>query len=334
MAKTLYIFSSSTLKRKDNNLVLQVKDRPAQYLPVEAVDEILIMGDVEINKSLLELLSNQEIVLHFFDHYGGYTGSYYPPDSKNSGQVFLQQAAHWLDETKRHELAAAFVIGAIGNMIRLVNYYQRRYSEIEANDIIDYLRYCLVQAPNTQDINSLMGIEGTARNNYYKFFDRLITEQPFKIIKRVRRPPNNIMNALISFINSICYTTTLTQIYHTHLDPRISFLHSPSDRRISLNLDIAEIFKPILVDRLIFSLVNKKRVKVTDFSMNPQGGVYASNEARKVILNEWEQSLRRTVNYPVEGRKMGWRRIILTEVQKIQKYITDGSKYEPFILKY
>ena len=334
MAKTLYVFSSSTLKRKDNNLILQVKDRPVQYLPVEAVEEILIMGDVEINKSLLELLSDQEIVLHFFDHYGGYTGSYYPPESKNSGQVFLYQAAHWLDETKRLELAAAFVIGAIGNMIRLVSYYQRRYEEIEANDIIDYLRHCLKQAPNTEDVNELMGIEGTARNAYYKFFDRLITNQAFKIVKRVRRPPNNIMNALISFINSICYTTTLTQIYHTHLDPRISFLHSPSDRRISLNLDIAEIFKPILVDRLIFMLVNKRMIKQTDFTKGKNDGIYASDSARKIIINEWEQSLRRTISYPSRGQKAGWRRIILMEVQKIQKYIVEGVPYEPFILQW
>ena len=334
MGKTLYIFSSATLMRKDNTLLMQVKGQNVQYLPVASVEEIFVMGDVELNKGLLELLTENGIVIHFFDYYGTYTGTYYPPESKNSGQIFLIQAAHCLSEHKRHELAAAFVTGAIGNMIRLVNYYQRRYEKIHAQDITEYLKFCMAQAPNTLDINSLMGIEGTARSKYYEFFDRLISDEDFKIIKRVRRPPNNKMNALISFINSICYAETLTQIYHTHLDPRISFLHSPSDRRISLNLDISEIFKPILVDRLIFSLVNRRMIKASDFKPGRDGGIYASRDARKVIAEAWEKSLRNTITYPATEQRMGWRRVIRSEAFKVQKYIVEGVPYEPFVLNW
>lgn len=333
MGKTLYVFSSATLKRKDNTLMLQTKNNGASYIPVETVDEILIMGEAEINKSLIELLSEKGIVLHFFDHYGKYTGTYSPPENKNSGQVFLSQASHWLDERKRHELAAAFVIGAIGNMINLIKYYQRRHEDINAGEIVDYLKFCLTQAPDTSDIPSLMGIEGTARNTYYRFFDILITDKDFRIGKRVRRPPNNIMNAMISFVNALCYSAVLTQIYRTHLDPRISFLHSPSDRRISLNLDISEIFKPLLVDRLIFSLINRNMIKTSDFEKAGKG-VYASEKARRVIITEWEKSLRGVITYPSDGRKMGWRRIIRTEALNVQKYITGGVPYEPFIYRW
>ncbi len=284
MGKTLYVFSSATLKRKDNTLMLQTKTNGSSYIPVETVDEILIMGEIEISKSLIELLSQKGIVLHFFDHYGKYTGTYSPPENKNSGQVFLAQASYWLNEHKRHDLAAAFVVGAIGNMINLIRYYQRRRENINASEIIDYLKFCLAQAPDTSDIQTLMGIEGTARNTYYKFFDMLITDKDFKIGKRVRRPPNNIMNAMISFVNALCYSAVLTQIYHTHLDPRISFLHSPSDRRISLNLDLAEIFKPLLVDRLIFSLINRKMIKPSDFEKAGKG-VLVSENARKLLMS-------------------------------------------------
>ncbi|MBQ6971871.1 MAG: type I-B CRISPR-associated endonuclease Cas1 [Synergistaceae bacterium] len=330
MGKTLYVFSSATLKRKDNTLMLQTKTHGTSYLPVETVDEILVMGEAEINKSLLGLLSGKGIVLHFFDHFGKYTGTYSPPESRNSGQVFLAQAAHWLDERKRHELAAAFVIGAIGNMIRLIKYYGRRHEHIDAGEILGYLKQCLAQAPDTPDVQALMGIEGAARNMYYKFFDMMITDQDFRIGKRVRRPPNNIMNAMISFVNSLCYSAVLTQIYHTHLDPRISFLHSPSDRRISLNLDISEIFKPVLADRLIFSLVNRKMIKSSGFEQAGEG-IYASENARRIIITEWEKSLRGVITYPSEGHKMGWRRIIRTEALNVQKYITEGLPYEPFI---
>ena len=100
-------------------------------------------------------------------------------------------------------------------MINLVRYYKRRHEDINAGEIVDYLTFCLAQAPDTSDIPSLMGIEGTARSTYYKFFDMLITDSDFKIVKRVRRPPNNIMNAMISFVNALCYSAVLTQMYNT-----------------------------------------------------------------------------------------------------------------------
>ena len=117
---------------------MTLKNQTRRYLPVETIEEIIIMGNAELDKSLIELLSEKGIVLHFFDYYGYYTGTYYPPESRNSGQVLLAQAAHWLNEAKRVELAAAFVIGAIGNMIRLVNYYQRRLKYRILSNICGY----------------------------------------------------------------------------------------------------------------------------------------------------------------------------------------------------
>ena len=140
------------------------------------------------------------------------------------------------------------------------------------------------------------------------------------------------MNAMISFVNASCYSAVLTQIYHTHLDPRISFLHSPSDRRISLNLDISEIFTPVLADRLIFSLINRKMIKPSDFEQAGKG-IYVSENARRIIVSEWEKFLRNT-SAPSESRKMGWRRIMRTEALKVQKYITEGIAYDPFLHKW
>ena len=331
MGKTLYIFSSGTLKRKDNTLLMTFKNQPPQFIPIETVDDILVLGEVDLNKSLLELLTEKSIPLHFFSHYGTYTGTYYPRENKNSSTVLLAQAAHWLDEHSRLNLAAAFVLGAIGNMRRLIMYYQRRHDSLNAPDILDYLEHCAHQVSSVQNVPSLLGLEGTARSMYYQFFDRLIQDEAFFIVKRVRRPPSNPMNALISFVNSLCYAMTLSQIYRTRLDPRISFLHSPSDRRISLNLDLSEIFKPLLVDRLIFSLVNRHMIHASDFSRNDSGGIYASEAARRVIVSEWEKSIARTVEVPSGGRKSSWRGMVRLEAQKVQNFITGSAPYEPFI---
>jgi CRISPR-associated protein Cas1 len=109
------------------------------------------------------------------------------------------------------------------------------------------------------DIKMLKGIEGNIRKTYYDAWNEIVSAE-INFDKRVKRPPDNMINTLISFLNSLMYTKVLSEIYQTQLNPTISYLHEPSEKRFSLALDVAEIFKPILVDRLIFSLLNKKMI--------------------------------------------------------------------------
>ncbi len=110
-----------------------------------------------------------------------------------------------------------------------------------------------------------MAVEGNIRDEYYQAFDIILDSEHFVFETRTKRPPKNRLNALISFANSLVYTTCLSEIYHTHLDPRIGYLHTTNFRRFTLNLDVAEIFKPIIADRVIFNLVNKGIIKSQHF---------------------------------------------------------------------
>ncbi len=115
-----------------------------------------------------------------------------------------------------------------------------------------------------QTINEIMGIEGNIRKIYYSTWNDIV-KQDINFKKRVKRPPDNMINTLISFINSLIYTTTLGEIYKTQLNPTVSFLHEPGTKRFSLSLDISEIFKPLIGDRMIFSLLNKNQITEDDF---------------------------------------------------------------------
>ena len=114
------------------------------------------------------------------------------------------------------------------------------------------------------DIPTLMGVEGRVRKQYYEAFSSIIGDL-FPFEKRTKRPPENPLNALISFGNSLCYTLCLGEIYHTQLNPLISYLHEPGERRFSLALDISEVFKPLLVDRVIFKVLNQKMIQLDHF---------------------------------------------------------------------
>ncbi|MEG3064674.1 type I-B CRISPR-associated endonuclease Cas1b [Acetomicrobium sp.] len=224
-----------------------------RYMPVETIADIQIFGELDFNKRFLEFLTQNEITMHFFNHYGYYVGSFYPREYYNSGCLILKQSEHYLDSQKRMDLARRFVSGAINNMKKVLEYYARRGVE-DLSSALDKLDQYVAVVELQSSPEALMAIEGNARETYYSAFDAIIDNEEFAFAKRTRRPPQNRLNALISFGNSLLYVTVLSEIYRTHLDPRIGFLHATNFRRFSLNLDVAEIFKPIFVDRLIFFL--------------------------------------------------------------------------------
>jgi CRISPR-associated protein Cas1 len=214
-------------------------------------------------------------------------------------------------------------------MKKVIVYYQRR-AELDVDDILLDLQRFADTAPQSPSVAALMGVEGNARDRYYQFFDRLIQDEAFKMNGRSRRPPSNRMNALISFLNSMCYILSLSQIYRTYLDPRIGFLHETNFRRFSLNLDLAEIFKPILVDRLIFSLLNKRMIQEKHFEKVSGSGIYLDEKGREIVLRAWEERINETIEHPQLKRNVSYRGLVRMEAYKIQKHILEGDPYQPF----
>lgn len=331
MGRTLYLMSSGELGRKDNTIFVE-GENGKKYIPVETTDEILIFGEVSLNKKFLEFASQTQLILHFFNHYGYYSGTYYPREHLNSGAVILAQASHYMYPEKRLEIARLFVSGAISNMEKVVMYYARRgLEELEetATGLISFRE----EVGSYKDVASLMGLEGNARDLYYSVFDKIVEDDNFHLGKRTRRPPMNCMNAIVSFLNTMCYVLALSQIYRTHLDPRIGFLHETNFRRFSLNLDLAEIFKPILVDRVIFSLINKKEIQAKHFSKKGEG-IFLNEKGREIVLKAWEERIQGTIDHPRLKRKVSYRGIVRMDAHKLEKHILGDLPYEPFVSRW
>lgn len=136
---------------------------------------------------------------------------------------------------------------------------------------------------------------------------------------------------LISFINSLIYTTVLSEIYKTQLNPTISYLHEPGVSRFSLSLDIAEIFKPLIADRLIFSLLNKNQITDKHFS-EELNYLHITEKGSKIILTEYDKILRRTINHKDIGRKVSYRYLMRLECYKIIKHLYEDKEYEAFVI--
>lgn len=330
MKKSLYIFKSGELRRKDDTLYFD-NEEERRVIPIEDTYDIYIFGEVDVTKRFLEFVSQKEVCIHYFNYYGYYIGTFYPREHLNAGHVVVKQAEHYINMDKRVHLARKFVEGAISQMRQVIRYYKSRIKS-DANDFksilnkIDKLSKPLLDATTVEE---LMAIEGHVREMYYKSFDQILDNPDFPFEKRSNRPPLNRLNALISFGNSICYTLVLSEIFKTYLDPRIGYLHSSNFRRFSLNLDVAEVFKPLVVDRLIFTLINKKMITKKDFDRHTDG-IMLTETGRRTFVSELDKRMKTTFNHRHLGKSVSYRRLIRLELYKIQKHILGEREYKPY----
>lgn len=330
MKKSYYLFNAGRMSRKDNTLKFNPLDDEGnegspKYIPIETVDNIYAFGSLDANSALFNFLGKAQISVHFFDYYEHYTGSFMPKEYLLSGKMLIAQADAYQKIRKRLFIAQKITEGAAFNMLKNLKYYNNR--DKDTSPQIEAIENLMSSIAGCNEIESLMGIEGNIRMAYYETFPIIVSG--FEMGTRTRQPPSNEMNAMISFVNSLCYTLCLDVIYHTQLNPTISFLHEPGERRFSLALDLAEIFKPILADRLIFSLLNKKQIQDSDFD-TALNKCLLKNEGRKTVVKGWDERLKETIKHRSLGRSVSYKHLVKLECYKLAKHVLGMEEYKPF----
>ena len=334
MKKTFYLFNPGVLERKDNTLKFtpcaddgETPDVNAQsrYLPVEDISEFYVFGSLRANSALFNFLGQKDIAVHFFDYYENYTGSFMPRDSLLSGKMLLAQTSHYQNQKKRMVIARKFIEGAAYNMVKNLQYYNRRGKDMEG--IMELMNRLAAQISDTRTTEELMGVEGQIRQYYYEAFNLIIND--FEMGNRTKQPPQNEVNALISFGNMVCYTICLRAIHQTQLNPTISYLHKPGERRYSLALDIAEIFKPIIVERVIFKVLNRKEIQEKHFDRK-LNKCLLNTVGKKIFVKAIEDRLGETIRHRSLHRPVSYRHLVKLECYKLAKHLLSMEEYKPF----
>ena len=326
MEQSYYIFSSGELRRKDDSLVL-INEKGKKDIPIERVYDLYIFGTVSVNTVLLSFLSKKGICIHFYNYYDFYIGSFYPKETLVSGSLLVKQVEKYQEYESRLLIAQQIIEAASYNILRNLKYYNSRDKDLKQYILqIENLRK---EIYTTRNISSLMGIEGNIRKVYYESW-KIIINQDVEFEKRVKRPPDNMVNTLISFMNSFIYTKTLSEIYKTQLNPTISYLHEPSDKRFSLCLDLSEVFKPLIVDRTIFSLLNKNMITEDDFYMDDGNYYRMKDRTMKVVVKALEDTLSRSIKHKDLNRNVSYKHLIRLEAYKLIKHILDEKIYQGF----
>ena len=327
MNNNYHIFKNGELVREDDNLRFNTEGEAPTYIPIKQVEAIYSHGQIDVNTRLLSFLNEEQVELHVFGWAGQYSGTFLPQRGQVSGATIVGQVSAYTDDTHRREIASEIVESSIHNMRNIIQYRQRE-GESTYQSLLTRLDAVEQDLASAQRVTEILGIEAQARKIYYAIYRQEVAPE-FSFDKREYRPPPDAINSMISYGNTILYSQCTSAIRSTALDPTISFVHEPGERRCSLALDIADLFKPLLVDRIILALVNTKQLTQDDF--NTEAGVCTiDEEKRRLFLKRFEQRLQETVDHPTLKRKTSYQYLIQNEVYKLKKHILAGEPYNGF----
>lgn len=317
-----HVFADGELSRNEGTLRIDTLAGETEYLPVESIDSLYLHGQIDFNTRALGLLNDHGVPAHVFGWKDYYKGSYLPKRGQVSGNTVVEQVRAY-DADRRLSIAQRIIQASIHNMRSNLRYYDGRRGDF--GEAIAALAAEKDRAQSVDTINELRAVEGNARKEYYRCFDRILRD-PFELSKREYNPPSNEANAIVSFLNGMTYTTCVSAIRKTALDPTVGFVHEPGERRFTLSLDIADIFKPILADRLVFRLVNRQQITVDDFE-SELDGCLLTEHGRMTVLEEFEKLLDETVAHPRLERNVSYKTLVRTDVLSLKKHILTGEEY-------
>jgi CRISPR-associated protein Cas1 len=321
--ETLYLLAGSKINRHDNTIRITPKDGKARHFPVESLKHIIVAGVTQFNSELLAFLGKRGVRLSFLDYYGNFSGSFEVASPHAAGAVHLAQAKIILATETRLALGKHILSAALHNLIANLRYYSYRGNATLKPAIAEMHKHWR-NLQRADSIERMMGCEGLSRQAYYAAWQHI--NPALAIEKRTRRPPTDRINALISFCNGLVYSICKNELAKTHLDLTLSFIHAPTQARASLALDLAEIFKPVIADKLIFAMVNRQMLNDSDFDQVDNVCRLSEVGRRKAV-----ESFREKVDLEQLEDVRGYRTVILREAFRLQAHVLGMAPYKAYM---
>ena len=362
---TLYLTEDYALVRRDteDTLLVQIPERRAkdgatpsparkEHIPLVKIDEVVVLGEVTLTASALHLLLERNIEITFLSHFGQFKGRLSPPFSKNAILRLAQYQAHQ-DMATRCELARRFVIGKLTNQRTMLQRYQRRQSDAEMRQAIEQTGNLLRQLTTLPlekthvaqrlasgdnriagtPLEAILGMEGAGSAAYFRCFGKLLSDpRQWPFAGRVKRPPTDPVNALLSFGYALA-TLLVSAVQLVGFDHFVGYLHSSFYGRPALALDLVEEFRPIIVDSVVLNMLNHRMLTPNDFVVE-LGAYRLKDERRKVFFSKLEERLNEEISHPIFGYKVTYRRCLELQVRLVAKCVTgEIEEYPPFLIK-
>jgi CRISPR-associated protein Cas1 len=304
LLNTLYVTTPDSYVTKDGeNVVIKVNDTETFRMPIHNLEGIVCFGYMGASPGLIGMCADRNVGLSFVTPSGRFIGRI---QGKVSGNVLLRRKQYRLADDDEYSavLARIFIIGKITNsrniLQRAIRDHGPSVNVAALEESATILQNKLKSLNRFKTLDQLRGCEGEAAMAYFSVFDHLILYQKedFFFYDRNRRPPEDNVNAMLSFVYTILMHDIQSAIETVGLDPFVGFLHRDRPGRPSLALDMMEEFRPYLADRLVLSLINRKQVNPEGFLKTDTGGVLMTEDTRKEVITAWQKRKQQTIVHP------------------------------------
>lgn len=332
---TVYITQDdSFIGKTDERLTVRANKQMLLDVPLIKVEAVVVLGRATVSPAVVVELLERKIGLSFLTQTGRYLGRLEPELTKN---IFVR-AAQWRavapSDAALH-LVRGFVRGKLKNCRNALLRGQREFPELALQGAILRLEQAIAPIETTGTIDSLRGLEGSGSAAYFGCFNGLIRAEGFEFAGRNRRPPTDRVNALLSFGYTLLRHDVQSAVNLVGFDPYLGYLHTERYGRPSLALDLMEEFRPLVVDAVVLSGINRRVLLPEDFVSEPvSGAVSLTPEKLRVFLRLYEQKKQSKFKHPVLQTQCTYQEAFEIQARLLAKYLMgETDKYPPLVLK-
>jgi CRISPR-associated protein Cas1 len=334
MAPLYVVEQNAKIHKERRRLVVKKDEQEIQSVPLIKIDQVLIFGNVGITTPALTWLMSQDIEIVFCDRHGRYKGRVV---GQTSGHSQLRRLQYRRFDTPTFALnaARAIVKAKLHNSRTLLLRYNRKLNLPALTGATDRLRNSMERAERVNAVNSLLGVEGIGAAVYFEVLPLLFKHDHWQFTKRVRRPPTDPINVLLSFGYTLLARQLESAVERVGLDPYLGCLHADSYNRPSLALDLTEEFRSIIVDSVVLRCINSELITPDNFSTqaDPNRPLLLDDAGRNRFIQEFEARLALTFTHPALEEKVTYRRCFELQARDMARAIQADGLYIPFTVR-
>lgn len=340
LLNTLYITNPETYLSLDgDNVVVKCDGEVLGRVPLLNLDGIVTFGYTGASPRLMEACVKKNMSIVFLSASGKFLARVI---GETKGNVVLRKKQYTVSENEDESLliAKSCILGKVYNCRWVLERATRDHPlQIDYDGVkhaIELLKNSMTYIKDSKTFDELRGYEGEAASIYFSVFNELILQQKedFSFDGRNRRPPTDAVNALLSFSYTLLSNMIKSSLECVGLDPYVGFLHTDRPGRASLALDMMEELRPVLADRFVLSLINKRIVNIKGFYKKESGAVLMDDNTRKIVINEWQNRKKDEIKHPFLNEKIEWGMVPHAQALILARYLReDLDAYPPFFWK-
>lgn len=319
------------VRKKGARIHVEWQGQVLTAIPFRSVERVVCLGPAQISAAATRFLLEARIPVLFCSMRGRYYGMV--SDGAEDAERLLTQVERYQDEEYRLLIAKAIVSAKICHQQRLLRRHARNHPDPFLTQVADNLNWLLVALPHRASVAEVMGVEGQASALYFSVFGRCLRQPGISFTERTRRPPRDPVNAVLSLGYMMVLGEVVGMVMAHGLHPGIGFLHEVSRRRPSLGLDLLELAREPIVDRLTLSLFNRSVLAPEDFRQEPAGGIRLKEESLKRYLEFYERAMTTPFRYGSDGHRGTFRDWLRQQAQALQKTLADHRPWTPVLLE-